>query len=84
MEYDQANAHMGDGDKYGPVQACAYLKDGTFLGCEDAQAVRVTVYITDMENLKAIHEVPAEYFKGKYSASTLVEVSRLTTQGCMG
>jgi len=45
--------------------------------------VKVTVYVTDMENLQAIHEVRAEYFKEKYPASTLVEVSSLTTQECM-
>ena len=45
--------------------------------------VKVTVYVTDMKDLKAIHEVRAEYFKEKYPASTLVEVSRLTTQECM-
>lgn len=45
--------------------------------------VKVTVYVTDMEHLKAIHEVRAQYFREKYPASTLVEVSRLTTQECM-
>ena len=45
--------------------------------------VKVTVYVTDMENLKAIHEVRAEYFKEKYPASSLIEVSRLTNQECM-
>ncbi len=45
--------------------------------------VKVTVYVTDMKNLKAIHEVRAEYFTEKYPASTLVEVSSLTTQECM-
>lgn len=40
-------------------------------------------YVTDMANLQAIHEVRAQYFKEKYPASTLVEVSRLTTQECM-
>jgi 2-iminobutanoate/2-iminopropanoate deaminase len=38
--------------------------------------VKVTVYLTDMQNLKAIHEVRAEYFKEKYPASTLVEMNR--------
>ena len=28
--------------------------------------VKVTVYVTDMEHLKAIHEVRAQYFKEKY------------------
>ena len=45
--------------------------------------VKVTVYVTDMEDLRAIHEVRAEYFKEKYPASTLVEVNGLATQGCM-
>lgn len=36
-----------------------------------------------MENLKAIHEVRAEYSGGKYPAGTLVEMCRLTTQECM-
>jgi 2-iminobutanoate/2-iminopropanoate deaminase len=45
--------------------------------------VKVTVFVSDMENLKEIHEVRAEYFKEKYPASTLVEVSRFTAEGCM-
>jgi enamine deaminase RidA (YjgF/YER057c/UK114 family) len=45
--------------------------------------VKVTIYVIDMEHLKAIHEVRAEYFKEKYPASTFVEVSGLATQGCM-
>lgn len=46
---------------------------GTF---EDIAAV--TVYVLDMADLKAIHEVRAEYFRPPYPASTLVQVSRLT------
>jgi hypothetical protein len=34
MEYDHANAHMSDGDKYGLVQACVCLKAGTFLSAK--------------------------------------------------
>jgi reactive intermediate/imine deaminase len=39
--------------------------------------VRVVVYITDMEDFAAIHEVRAKYFVGQRPASTMVEVSRL-------
>jgi len=42
--------------------------------------VKVTVYVTDMGSLKAIHEVRAEYFKEKYPASTLVQISCLTNE----
>ncbi|MCD6074714.1 MAG: Endoribonuclease [Rhodospirillales bacterium] len=39
--------------------------------------VRVVVYITDMEDFAAIHEVRAKYFARARPASTMVEVSRL-------
>ncbi len=39
--------------------------------------VRVVVYIRDMGDFKAIHEVRAEYFTQDPPASTMVEVSRL-------
>ena len=39
--------------------------------------VRVVVYIRDMGDFKAIHEVRARYFTGDPPASTMVEVSRL-------
>ena len=38
---------------------------------------KVTVYITDMGDFDAIHEIRREYFTGKRPASTMVEVSRL-------
>lgn len=37
MEYDQANAHLSDRDKYGSVQACVYLKGGTFLSAKTSK-----------------------------------------------
>ena len=40
--------------------------------------VKMTVYVTNMEHLRVIHEVRAEYFKEPYPASTLIEVSRFT------
>jgi len=39
--------------------------------------VRVVVYITDMDDFAAIHEIRAKYFAGQRPASTMVEVSRL-------
>lgn len=39
--------------------------------------VRVVVYIRDMADFKAIHEVRAEYFPTDLPASTMVEVARL-------
>ena len=55
---------------------------------EEAQAsfdnvVKVTVYVTDLKYFKEIHEVRAEYFKGDFPASTLVQVSRLVNEDCM-
>jgi micrococcal nuclease len=34
LEYDQANAHIKNRDKYGRVLAYVYLKDGTFVNAE--------------------------------------------------
>lgn len=41
------------------------------------EIVKVTVYVRDMSQLKAIHDVRFEYFTNNLPASTLVEVSRL-------
>ena len=76
---------VGKGDIRAQTRQCienlkAVLEAG---GATLGNVVKVTVYITDMEHLKAVHEVRAEYFKEKYPASTLVEVSRLTNQDCM-
>ena len=43
--------------------------------------VKVTVYVTNVkEQLAAIHEVRAQYFKTDYPASTLVEVKSLVSE----
>jgi 2-iminobutanoate/2-iminopropanoate deaminase len=42
--------------------------------------VRVVVYIRNMNDFKAIHEVRAEYFTKDPPASTMVEVSRLVNE----
>ena len=76
---------VGKGDIRAQTRQCienlkAVLKAG---GATLEHVVKVTVFVTDMEHLSAVHEVRAEYFKEKYPASTLVEVSRLTNQDCM-
>ena len=38
---------------------------------------KVTVYITNMDDFKAIHEIRAEYFTTTKPTSAMVEVSRL-------
>jgi 2-iminobutanoate/2-iminopropanoate deaminase len=45
--------------------------------------VKVTVFVTDVSHLKAIHEVRAEYFRRDYPASTLVEVKSLVSPDLM-
>jgi reactive intermediate/imine deaminase len=43
------------------------------------QIVKVTVFITDMNRFKEIHEVRAQYFKKDYPASTMVQVNGLVS-----
>jgi reactive intermediate/imine deaminase len=45
--------------------------------------VKVTVFVTDVSHLSAIHEVRAEYFRRDYPASTLVEVKSLVSPELM-
>ena len=71
---------VGKGDVKVQTRQCIenlknVLEEG---GSSLEKVVKVTVYVVDMDDLKAIHEVRAEYFKREYPASTLVEVNRLT------
>jgi 2-iminobutanoate/2-iminopropanoate deaminase len=45
--------------------------------------VKLTVFVTDVSHLQAIHEVRAAYFRGDYPASTLVEVKSLVSPDLM-
>jgi len=48
-------------------------------GANLADVIKVTVYIRDMSQFAAIHEVRAQYFKAdRLPASTMVEISRFT------
>ena len=54
------------------------------LGATLDDVVKVTLFVTDMTDFEAIHEVRREYFKkGNYPASTLVQVSRLIKEDLM-
>jgi len=76
---DVTGTVVGDGDI--KLQTETVLKNiqailGEVGGTLD-DIVRVTVYIRNMEDFAAIHEVRRRYFTQPYPASTMVEVSRL-------
>lgn len=50
-------------------------------GCGFADVVKVTVFLTDVDDRPAINPVRQEVFGGARPASTLVEVSRLAVPG---
>lgn len=50
-------------------------------GCTFADVVRVTVYLTDVDDRTRINPVRQEHFGRTLPASTLVEVSRLAVPG---
>jgi 2-iminobutanoate/2-iminopropanoate deaminase len=50
-------------------------------GCSFADVVRVTVYLTDVDDRSRIDPVRREVFGSTLPASTLIEVSRLAVPG---
>ena len=44
-----------------------------------SQTCRVDVYVRNMEHFEAIHKVRAQYFKPPLPASTMVEVTKMTS-----
>ena len=54
------------------IEAILRSAGGTF-----DDIVAVTVFVTDMRGLAAIHEVRRKFFKPPYPASTLVEIKSL-------
>lgn len=65
-EYDQARLIFGK--IKGMVEAAGGLM---------ADVVKVTIYVTDIKNNTKVWKARAEFFKGNFPASTLVEVSAL-------
>jgi 2-iminobutanoate/2-iminopropanoate deaminase len=80
-----AGEAVGKGDIR--AQTCQALENvKAVLEAADAtmeDIVKVTVFVTDVSHLTAIHEVRAEYFKRDYPASTLVEVKSLVSPDLM-
>lgn len=76
-------------DKTGAVAHVGDIKGQTRLVCENLKAtveasggtmkdlVSVTVFVTDIDQFDAIHEVRRQYFPSEPPASTMVEVTRL-------
>jgi 2-iminobutanoate/2-iminopropanoate deaminase len=52
-------------------------------GCEFADVVKVTIYLTDIDDRPSINPLRQEVFGAARPASTLVEVSRLAVDGAM-
>jgi len=50
-------------------------------GADFGDILKVTVYLTDIDDRKIINPVRAEYFGSARPASTLIEVSRLAIPG---
>ena len=71
----------GLGDISAPTrQVCENLKSAVeAAGGSLDDICRVDVYVRNMEHFDAIHKVRAEYFKPPLPASTMVEVSKMTS-----
>jgi len=65
------------GIKTGDVDAAARAVEAAGGTLDDI--CRVDVYVRNMEHFEAIHKVRAEYFKPPLPASTMVEVSKMTS-----
>ena len=78
-------SRAADGSTFAPndikAQPCHILENLKKIlaeaGATLEDVAKVTVYITDMEDFDAIHEIRREYFTATRPASTMVEVSRL-------
>ena len=65
-------------------QVCENLKRAVeAAGGALADIVRVDVHVSDIGQFAAIHAVRREYFPSDPPASTMVEISRFTTEGAM-
>jgi 2-iminobutanoate/2-iminopropanoate deaminase len=61
-------------------QVCENLKAAVeAAGGKMDDIVRVDVYVRNMEHFDAIHKVRAQYFKPPLPASTMVEVTKMTS-----
>ena len=77
LAIDEQDQLVGKGDVRVQTERCLvniarYLER---LGASLADVVQVTVFVKDMADLQAIHEVRLRYFSPPYPTSTLVGVS---------
>lgn len=77
LAIDEYEAFVGKGDVRAQTEQCLvnirrYLER---LGASLSDVVQVTVFVKDMSDLQAIHEVRLRYFSSPYPTSTLVAVS---------
>jgi reactive intermediate/imine deaminase len=82
---DEKGEMVGIGDMAAQTeQICLNLQKAVrSAGGELKDIVRVDVYITDMSQFDAIHEVRRRYFPSNPPASTMVQVSGFTTKGAL-
>ena len=82
---DAEGALVGEGDVVAQARQ-AFGNVGAILqagGCSFADVVKVTVYLTDVEDRVRINPVRQELFGSTRPASTLVEVSGLAVPGAL-
>jgi 2-iminobutanoate/2-iminopropanoate deaminase len=61
-------------------QVCENIKSGVeAAGGTLADVCRVDVYVRNMEHFDAIHKIRCEYFKPPLPASTMVEITKMTS-----
>jgi 2-iminobutanoate/2-iminopropanoate deaminase len=76
---DGSIARVGDITKQ-TRQVCENIKSAVeAAGGRLADVCRVDVYVRNMEHFDAIHKVRREYFKPPLPASTMVEITKMTS-----
>jgi 2-iminobutanoate/2-iminopropanoate deaminase len=76
---------VGAGDVVAQTRRIFEIMDAVLAdaGCSFADVVRVTVYLTDVDDRTRINPVRREVFGAARPASTLIEVRRLAVPGAM-
>ncbi len=81
--HDEAGRLIGEGDAAAQTRQILELlgKVLTAVGASFADVLKVTVFLTDIEDRAVINPIRQQYFGNARPASTLVEVSRLALPG---
>src|ERR1051326_1263943 len=77
LAFDADNRFVGAGDIHAQTEQCLLNVRNCLeqLGASLADVVQVTVFVREMSELAAIHEVRLRYFQDPLPTSTLVQVS---------